>query len=79
VAADRDVVRAEAPERVLGLPDLAEVEPVRVDVVDLAELAGSTISFSFPTPGWYSRRCPVIKIKPAADAAAATSAASFDD
>ena len=36
----RDVVRAEAPQRVLVGAQLAEVEPVAVDVVDVAELAG---------------------------------------
>src|SRR4051794_9166680 len=35
----RDVVRAEAPQRVLLRAQLAEVEPVAVDVVDVAELA----------------------------------------
>ena len=37
---DRDVVRAERPQRVLVRAQLAEVEAVGVDVVDLAELAG---------------------------------------
>ena len=37
---DRDVVRAERPERVLVGAQLPEVEPVGVDVVDVAELAG---------------------------------------
>ncbi len=36
----RHVVGAERPERVLVGPELAEVEPVRVDVVDVAEVAG---------------------------------------
>ena len=36
---DRDVVRAEAPERVLVRAQLAEVQAVAVDVVELAELA----------------------------------------
>ena len=36
----RDVVRAERPERVLVGAQLAEVEAVAVDVVDVAELAG---------------------------------------
>ena len=36
---DRDVVGAKRPERVLVCPQLAEVEPVAVDVEDLAELA----------------------------------------
>ena len=35
----RDVVRAKAPERVLVRAQLAEVQAVAVDVVDLAELA----------------------------------------
>ena len=35
----RDVVRAERPERVLVGAQLAEVQPVAVDVVDVAELA----------------------------------------
>ena len=39
-SSDRDVVRAERPQRVLVGAQLAEVEPVRVDVVDVAELAG---------------------------------------
>ncbi len=38
VQEDGDVVRAEAPERVLVRSCLAEVEAVAVDVVDLAEL-----------------------------------------
>ena len=37
----RHVVRAERPERVLVLAVLAEVQPVRVDVVHVAELAGA--------------------------------------
>src|SRR3954463_16020729 len=37
---DRDVVGAERPQRVLVRSQLPEVEPVRVDVVDVAELAG---------------------------------------
>ena len=36
---DRDVVRAERPQGVLVRPQLAQVQPVRVDVVDVAELA----------------------------------------
>ena len=36
---DRDVVCAEAPEGVLVGPQLAEVQPARVDVVERAELA----------------------------------------
>ncbi len=36
----RDVVRAEAPERVLVGAQLAQVQAVAVDVVDLAQLAG---------------------------------------
>src|SRR4051795_6957033 len=40
VQEDRDVVGAERPQRVLVRPQLPEVEPVRVDVVDVAELAG---------------------------------------
>ena len=36
----RDVVRAEAPERVLVGAQPAEVEPLRVDVANLTELAG---------------------------------------
>ena len=39
VEQDGDVVRAERPERVLVRAQLPEVEPVRVEVVDLAELA----------------------------------------
>src|SRR4051794_24905873 len=35
----RDVVRAEAPQRVLLRAQLAQVQPVAVDVVDVAELA----------------------------------------
>ena len=34
---DGDVVRGEAPERVLFGSDLSEVQPVRIDVVDAAE------------------------------------------
>src|SRR5215210_2606924 len=39
VQEDGDVVRAERPQRVLVRPQLAEVEAVGVDVVDVAELA----------------------------------------
>ena len=70
-------MRTEAPERVLVLADLAEVEPVRIDVADVAELARSrAISFSFATPGWYSSRCPTISTRPLAAASSATAAAS---
>ena len=40
VQQDRDVVRAQAPERVLVGAQLAEVQAVAVDVVDVAQLAG---------------------------------------
>ena len=40
VQQDRDVVGAERPQRVLVRAQLAEVEAVRVDVVEVAELAG---------------------------------------
>ena len=40
VQQDGDVVRAERPQRVLVRAQLAEVEAVRVDVVQVAELAG---------------------------------------
>ena len=32
----RHIVRAKAPERVLVRPQLPEIEPVRIDVVDVA-------------------------------------------
>ena len=47
----RDVVRAEAPERVLVGAQLAEVEPVRVEVADLAELARLDQLGERPHPG----------------------------
>ena len=40
VQGDRDVVGPEAPEGVLVGPQLAEVESVAVDVVEVAQLAG---------------------------------------
>ncbi len=44
IAEDRQVVGPEVPERVDVLPDLAEVQPLRVDVADVAELAGRRCS-----------------------------------
>ena len=39
VAHDRQVVRGEVPHRVHVMPDLAQVQALRIDVVDLADLA----------------------------------------
>ena len=54
----RHVVRAEAPERVLVRAQLAQVEAVAVDVVDVAELAGVGDLLQLLEPGWYSSRWP---------------------
>ena len=76
----RDVVRAEAPERVLVLADLAEVEPVRVDVVDVAELAGVDDLLQLARrPGGTRADGRPSASGPAASAAATTSAASAAD
>ena len=53
---------AEAPERVLVGAQLAEVQAVAVDVVDVAELAGVGDLLELLTPGWYSSRWPTIRI-----------------
>ena len=47
----RDVVRAEAPQRVLVGAQLAQVQPVRVDVVDVAQLAGVGDLLELAHPG----------------------------
>ena len=72
-------MRAERPEGVLVRAQLPEVEAVRVDVVDVAELAGVGDLLQLGTPGWYSSRWPTIRIRPAALAAATARSASSTD
>ena len=62
---DRDVVRAEAPQRVLVGAQLAEVQAVAVDVVQRRRARRASISsFRRATAGWYSSRWPTISILP---------------
>ena len=55
---DREVVDAEAPERVLVAAYRAEVHAVAVDVEDLARLARVDGSFSFATPRVVEKEVP---------------------
>ena len=56
-------MRAEAPKRILVGSQLAEVQSLRVDVVDVAKLAGIDEVVSATTPGWYSSRWPTISTR----------------
>src|SRR5439155_50673 len=47
---DRDIVSTEAPERVLVLADLAQVQPLRIEVVQIAERACIEDLLQLPYP-----------------------------
>ena len=58
-------MRREAPEDVLLGADLADVQTVGVQVVDLAERAvAESACCSFRMAGWYRRMWPTIRIRP---------------
>jgi len=50
VAQDRKVVRPEIPERVHILPDLTEVQPLRVDVENVAYFPGVDVRLQPSAP-----------------------------
>ena len=71
-----DVVCAEAPQRVLVRAQLAQVQAVGVDVVDVAELAGVDDLLELPDAWVYSSRCPTISVRPVSRCASSTRLAS---